>query len=239
MKPTGLILLAAVFLFMFGHTYGRTMNSSDRQKIEIPFSKNDFPISDLDHRDWQHAREISVEKYWSGEPAPPGRRAKARLLWTDSALYVRFEANQAEPLVVSPDPDLKSKTLGLWDRDVCEIFVAPDRNEPRKYFEFEIAPNGEWLDLGIRQLPDRRETDWGYHSGMLSAARIGNDKVVMAIKIEWRAFGKTPKPGEVWLGNLFRCVGAGATRGYLAWQPTKTPQPNFHVPERFGEFEFV
>jgi hypothetical protein len=48
-----------------------------------------------------------------------------------------------------------------------------------------------------------------------------------------------PKSGDVWLGNLLRCVGRDPDRGYLAWQPTMTEKPNFHVPEKFGEFEFV
>jgi hypothetical protein len=215
------------------------MTGNDRTKIKIRHSKDDFPISELDHINWQAATEVLIEKYWSGENAPVGRHAKAHLLWSDSGLYVRFEANQTEPLIISENPNLTSKTNGLWDRDVCEIFVAPDRNESRKYFEFEIAPNGEWIDLRIHQLPDCRETDWDYNSGMQSKAVIETGKIMMAIKIEWQAFGKTPKVGDVWLGNLFRCVGSGETRGYLAWQPTKTSEPSFHIPQAFGEFEFI
>ena len=215
------------------------MTEGHRQKIKIRYSENDFSISELNNPNWQKATEVSIEKYWSGETAPPGRHARTRLLWSDSALYVRFEANQTDPLVVSLKPNLKSKTMGLWDRDVCEIFVAPNRDEPRKYFEFEIAPSGEWIDLGVHQLPDRRETDWDYNSGMQSKAVIEKGKITMAIKVEWRAFGKAPKAGDVWLGNLFRCVGSGKERGYLAWQPTKTPEPAFHVPQAFGEFEFT
>jgi alpha-galactosidase len=151
---------------------------------------------------------------------------------------VRFEANQTEPIVVNERPDLSTKTLKLWDRDVCEIFIAPDKNDCSKYFEFEIAPTGEWIDLGIEVAPTERMTDWEYKSNMTSAARIESDKIIMAIKIPFISLVKIPKPGDVWLGNLFRCVGAGATRGYLAWSPTKTAEPNFHVPEAFGEFHF-
>jgi len=93
--------------------------------------------------------------------------------------------------------------------------------------------------LAIHQLPNERKTDFDYDSGMQSKAVIEKDKVTMAIKVEWKAFGKTPKIGDVWLGNLFRCVGSGAGRGYLAWQATRTEQANFHVPEKFGKFEFV
>jgi alpha-galactosidase len=61
----------------------------------------------------------------------------------------------------------------------------------------------------------------------------------MAIKIPWEALGRKPKPGDIWLGNIFRCVGSDPDRGYLAWQPTLTEKPNFHVPEKFGMFSFV
>ena len=207
-------------------------------KIKISHVKDDFSISNFENKAWKSAKEITINKYWSGENAPGGRQFKAKLLWSKTALYVRFEANQAEPLIVSDAPNLAEKTRGLWDRDVCEIFVAPDKVDFRRYFEFEIAPTGEWIDLKIHQLPDKRETDFEYASGMRSAAKIEKDKVWSAIKIEWKAFGRTPKAGDVWLGNIFRCVGAGATRGYLAWQPTRTKEPSFHVPEKFGEFEF-
>ena len=208
-------------------------------QIKIPFVENDFPVNALDNEIWESAEEITIEKYWSGEKANVGRHFKAKLLWSKCALYVRFEANQAEPLVISKTPNLKTKTRGLWDRDVCEIFIAPDKKESNKYFEFEIAPNGEWIDLAVHQLPDRRETDFEYNSGMQSASRIEKGKIVMALKVPWKAFGKIPETGDIWLGNLFRCVGSGETRGYLTWQPTETKEPNFHVPEKFGAFEFI
>ena len=235
MKRANFIFFAAIIFSISVSTVFAKMTD----KIKIAHIKSDFSISELDNKAWKSATEMTVDKYWSGERAPESRRFNTKLLWTDAALYVRFEAIQNEPLVVSATPNLKTKTRGLWDRDVCEIFLAPNRNEPRKYFEFEIAPNGEWIDLGIYQKPDERITDWDYFSGMKSAARIDKNKVVMAIKIEWKAFGKTPKAGEIWLGNVLRCVGSDPTRGYLTWQPTLTKEPSFHVPERFGEFEFA
>ena len=209
------------------------------RKIKISTVENDFSISEFDSNLWEKAQNVSIEKYWFGEKAPIGRHFKCKILWSNRALYVRFEANQTEPLIVSEKPNLKTKTKGLWDRDVCEIFIAPNPEEFRKYFEFEIAPNGEWIDLEIFQKLAERITNFDYESGMQTAAKIENEKVLMAIKIDWKAFGKTPKAGDIWLGNLFRCVGAGETRGYLAWSPTGTEKPNFHVPERFGKFEFV
>ena len=213
------------------------MASSTR--LTIAHISKDFAIDRLDDTAWKRASQVLVSKYWSGKAAPNGHQFSVQLLWSDTALYVRFDASQSEPLVVSEKADISKKIIGLWDRDVCEIFIAPDKNKPNKYFEFEIAPNGEWIDLGIEVASQKRKTDWEYKSGMTSAAKIEKDKVVMAIKIPWKAFEARPKAGDVWLGNLFRCVGKDPTRGYLSWQATKTKEPSFHVPSKFGEFQFV
>lgn len=207
--------------------------------LTIKHISKDFAIEGLDDAAWKRASQTKITTYWSGETAPKGRQFEARILWSDTALYVKFSASQSEPLVTSEKADVTKKIRGLWDRDVCEIFIAPDASQRNKYFEFEIAPNGEWIDLGIEIASQERTTDWDYKSGMTSAAKIENDKVIMAIKIPFASLGKTPRVGDVWLGNLFRCVGKDPTRGYLAWQPTETEKPNFHVPEKFGEFQFV
>jgi alpha-galactosidase len=198
----------------------------------------DVSASDLDHDAWTQADTLHITRYWSGEEAPLARQSEARILWTSRALCVRFVCRQGEPLVINETPQTVQKTLGLWERDVCEIFVAPDGNEPERYFEFEAAPTGEWLDLGIRQLPDKRETDWELRSGMMAAARIENARITIAMSVPWSAFGREPLAGERWRVNLFRCVGAGPDRGYLAWQPTYTERPNFHVPQAFGQLSF-
>jgi len=239
MYRKNLTFIFLIFTICIVKINAQMIPEKNKLKTQIKYVKNDFPVGELDNKTWKQAKEISVGKYWSGEDAPQDRQFKAKLLWSDTAVYVRFEANQNEPLIVSEKPNLISKTRGLWDRDVCEIFLAPNKAEFRKYFEFEIAPNGEWIDLGIHQKPDERITDWDYMSGMKSAALIEKDKVTMAIKIEWSAFGKTPKAGDIWLGNIFRCIGKDPTRGYLAWSPTGTKEPSFHVPEKFGKFEFV
>ena len=210
-----------------------------KSKIEIAHIEKDFPISELSNAKWEKAQEFSIENDWSGEKADVGRHLKAKLLWSENTLYIRFEANQIEPLIVSETPNLQTKTIGLWERDVCEIFIAPNLKKSNEYFEFEVAPTGEWLDLKIHQLSDGRETDFQYNSGMQSAAKIEKNKVWMAIKVKWNAFGKIPQANEIWKGNFFRCVGVGKTRGYLAWSPTFTREPNFHVLKAFGEFQFI
>lgn len=187
---------------------------------------------------WQHCPPVTIAHYWSGEPAPAARHAEARVCWSDEALHVRFLAAQHEPLIVSDNPITDRKTLGLWDRDVCEIFLAPDAANPSRYFEFEAAPTGEWVDLGIVVTPTDRETDWDFASGLTTAAELRNDQLLIGMKIPWSEAIPKPQAGDEWRVNVFRCVGPEAPERYLAWRPTGTPEPNYHVPEAFGLLQF-
>lgn len=226
-------IIAIILLFLTFGAYGQMKIP----RATIQYIDTDFPITELDHKAWKRAGEIRIGKYWNGKDAPDGRHTSVRMLWSDSALYLRFDATQSEPLVVSDDPKVAKKTMRLWDRDVCELFLATDRTRPKRYAEFEIAPTGEWLDLMVDWTRDEPR-DWEYLSGMEPAARIKSGRVIMAMKIPFSAFDRKPKSGDIWLGNLFRQVGSGETRGYLAWSPTLTETPQFHVPEKFGEFVF-
>lgn len=206
--------------------------------INVPYSNEPIAVDDFDHSAWESCQPVKIEHYWSGEPAIATRHAEARICWSDEALHVRFVCEQHEPLNVSTEPKTDRKTLGLWDRDVCEIFLAPDREHPERYFEFEAAPTGEWIDLGIVVTPTGRETDWDYHSGMSTAATLESTTLIVTIRIPWSNSIPKPEKDEVWRVNLFRCVGPEAPERYLAWHPTRTPEPNYHVPEVFGSLRF-
>jgi len=214
------------------------MISELSSETEACWTSSDILAADLENPEWQQACPIAITRNWAGEPAPDRRHGEAGILWSDVALHIRFVCNQSEPQVVSANPQTEKKTIGLWDRDVCEIFIAPDANLPERYFEFEAAPTGEWLDLAIRWKPEGRETDWEFDSGMTVAARTEKERVVIAMRIPWSDSIRKPLEGGRWRVNLFRCVGTGWDR-YLAWQPTRTEEPNFHLPEAFGWLVFT
>ena len=211
---------------------------TEQRTVTAYYSRDSLAAAAFQHPAWKQAAPIPITRKWSGEVAPNSRHAEARIVWTADAFIVRFVCRQAEPLIANPDPQLDRKSIGLWERDVCEIFIAPNPKLPEHYFEFEVAPTGEWLDLGIRVTPSGRETDWEFQSGMEVAHLVESDRVLVMMSIPWSAAIPRPQAGHVWRVNLFRCVGLGKER-YLAWQPTYTPEPYFHVPGVFGELEFL
>jgi alpha-galactosidase len=210
----------------------------DRSTIVAPFLDIDVSVGDFDHASWAKAQPAYIRRYWSGAAAPPSRHAAVRIIWSAEALTLRFECNQTEPPLTNTHPKLDQKTIGLWERDVCEFFVAPDPDQLQRYLEFEVAPTGEWLDLAIELIDGVRHTNWEFPSGMKAAARVGGEQSMLGMRLPWSDSLPQPQVGDVWRANLFRCVGLGEER-YLAWQPTETLQPNFHVPAAFGRLEFI
>ena len=102
--------------------------------IEVVQTSYLLLAADIDHPAWQQARPVPITGYYSGAAAPETRHAEARLLWSSAGLSVRFVCRQAEPLVINAAPQFAGKTINLWERDVCEIFVAPDAAKPEHYF---------------------------------------------------------------------------------------------------------
>src|SRR5687767_6816970 len=143
-----------------------------------------------------------------------------------------------EAPLIQKDALLDRKTIGLWDTDVCEIFITPSGESPNRYYEFEAAPNGAWVDLAITIEPEGIEREWDFQSGMTTAAHSSGDLLTVVMRIPWSNRIPKPKLGDEWRVNLFRCEGVGNER-YLSWQPTHTPEPYFHVPEVFGRLKFV
>ena len=212
---------------------GSENDTKEERLVTAPRVASSLSADDLDHPEWNKVRPIKITRYWSGLQAPVGRHAEAQVCWSEEALSLRFVCSQNEPLIVNPNPVTDKKTIGLWERDVCEVFLAPDPSNPERYFEFEAAPTAEWLDLGILITANGKKTDWNFCSGMSAAASVRPQGVMIGMRIPWSEWIPQPEPGEEWRINLFRCVGPESEQRYLAWQPTETSVPNFHVPRAF------
>jgi hypothetical protein len=192
---------------------------------------NGFPFEG----DWRRATPVWFSHDWQGKNEDPQRRTEVRLLWGESDLYVRFRCRY-RTIHVFPDAQQNGRKDALWDRDVAEVFLQTDRFSEKYYKEFEVSPNGQWLDLDITPQGLRHIT-----SGMRSLAEMDDSKREWTANLAIPMGALTPcfDPEQTWRVNFFRCEGADPHRFYGAWQPTGTPTPNFHVPEQFGAVRFV
>ena len=187
------------------------------------------------HPAWQTAQPVIFCADWQGKNPDPERETRVKALWSPQTLYLRFECRYRD-LFVFPDSDPNGRRDHLWDRDVAEAFLQPDPSHPDSYKEFEVSPNGMWIDLDISpgHKPDLQ-------SGMARSVWLDEKAHIWAaeLAIPMKALTAKFEPGAVWRVNFFRVEGPKEPRGYYAWRPTHTPQPNFHVPAAFGSMRFL
>ena len=184
--------------------------------------------------DWNVAEPAAFCHDWQGRNLDPQRETEVRLLWSADRLFIRFQC-RFHSLDVFPDADPNGRRDVLWDRDVAEVFLQPDRFGEKYYKEFEVSPNGMWLDLDISPQGLTHIT-----SGMLSRVEVDETARIWTaeLAIPMKALTSSFDPSQPWRVNFFRCEGLDPHRFYSAWQPTETAEPNFHVPQKFGWLKF-
>jgi alpha-galactosidase len=185
--------------------------------------------------EWTSASPIAFCSDWQGKHADPGRQTQVRVLWSPQHLYLRFECRYRE-LFVFEDSDPSGRRDHLWDRDVAEAFLQPDPSRERFYREFEVSPNGMWVDLDIFPggLADLKS---GLQRSVVVDKKLRTWSAELAIPM--KSLTANFDPSAIWRANFYRVEGGKEPRAYLAWQPTHTPQPNFHVPQAFGKLRFA
>jgi hypothetical protein len=188
----------------------------------------DFPPE----KDWHAATPIMFCRNWRGESSGPPRETEVRLLWSPQFFYARIRAHYQD-LFVYAETNIRRENL--WQRDVAEIFLQTDTTRLKQYKEFEISPNGNWLDLAIA--PEGA-------SNLLCPVKTNTiidqkRRVWIAqLAIPMHCLTERFDPRAIWRLNLFRIEGRAQSRFYSSWRPTNTSQPNFHVPEVFGTLTF-
>jgi hypothetical protein len=207
--------------------------------MESTFAKQDVPL-ELNPASafWSDARPIYMEKDSFGKTLPR-YRTEVRSRWTKENLYFLF-ACPYEQLHLKPVPNTRQETNELWNWDVAEVFVGSDFSDIKRYKEFEVSPQGEWIDLDVNLHNPHHEDGWTWNSGFEAAARIDEQKHIWygAMRIPFAAIDARPtEPGNTLRVNLFRSQGPAENLHEITWQPPMSK--TFHVPEHFGLIKLV
>jgi hypothetical protein len=212
---------------------GKGVIESQRSNREVPLT------ADPQAKHWKGVAPAIIENGPLGDPVP-NHRSEVRSLWTDKNLYILFTCPYEE-LNLKPDPDTTKDTWRLWEWDVAEVFVGAEMDKIWHYREYQVSPQGEWVDLDIDRKNPLPQGGMLWNSGYKVKARIDNDKKIwygeFQIPIE-SINGATAKSGAEMRINFYRIQGK-KPNGYrmLAWQPTGAR--NYHVPESFGRLKLV
>jgi hypothetical protein len=203
-------------------------------RIQSKKADADFPLTaDPSSSHWRGVKPIVFGNDTYGKPVP-GHRTEVRSRWTRTSLYVLFTAHYNE-LYMNEKPNLKAETNKLWDHDVCEMFIGSTPQTIAYYKEFQVSPQGEYVDLEINRAQPKNAGGLGWNSMFQVKARIDAKKKI------WYGEMKIPidvidvrdaKVGNEMRVNFYRMQGPPPKRLKIAWQPTNSE--TFHVPESFG-----
>ena len=187
---------------------------------------------------WRGAQRLYMDRDPHGRRVPK-YRTEVRTRWTSKNLYFLFVCPY-EQLNLKPNPRTSAETNELWNWDVAEVFIGIDFKDIKHYKEFEISPQGEWIDLDIDLHKPHHEEGWVWNSGFEVSALIDRVAHVWygAMRIPYSAIDtRRPAAGNVLRINLFRSQGPVSSRYEIAWRAPMSD--TFHVPERFGLLELI
>jgi len=135
--------------------------------------KDGFPSTHA----WTRAQPVRFTSDWQDKDADAARETEVRILWTNEYLYFRFRCRY-RTLTVFEDSDSNGRRDHLWDRDVAEVFLQTDASKPCRYWEFEVSPNGMWIDLEI-SAEGKRDP----RSGMKSRVAVDESRKVWTAEL--------------------------------------------------------
>lgn len=211
-------------------------------RLDASRSPRDFvPDGDLTKSAWKGARWLEFDNDMNGRRHYPEAATRIAALWTPAYLYAAFKSKYTTLNVYEGENPSKER-WELWNRDVVEVFVNPQPERVNHYYEFEVAPNNQWIDLEI----DKDKTPFNnaaWDSHFEHATRVDpRDHVWSAeMRIPVASMGaKAIAAGSEWRINFYRADGPGPDpqRRFLAWS-TIAEGTTFHVPTRFGVIRFV
>jgi hypothetical protein len=187
---------------------------------------------------WRSVAGIVIESDYFGTPVA-NHRTEVKSRWTPAHLYILFTCAYEE-LNLKPDPSTAAETPRLWNWDVAEAFIGADLANISRYREFQVSPQGEWIDLDIDRTGQKRGGGAAWNSGMNVKSRIDAARKIWygEMKIPFAAIGgATPATGNEIHAGFFRIAGRDPDKKKLSWQATG--KATFHVPEKFGILRLV
>ena len=216
---------------------------SNSQFISRSATQDFVPDGNLAKPAWRVASWVEVKREAFSRVNFPQSATEIASLWTPKYVYFAFRCKYTTlNLFEGKDPNKDFWTL--WDRDVVEIFLNPNPQHMRHYYEFEVAPNNLWIDLDI-DLDKKPFGNPHWDSGFQHATTVDEKDHVWTCELRIPVAALTgTKPLEAdteWRLNFFRADGPGddTQRRFLSWNPVHNDTNSFHAPWSFGVIRFM
>ncbi len=172
---------------------------------------------------------------WQGKNPDEQRETQVRVLWSSQTLYLRFECRYRELYLFDglrsqwpPRPFVGPRRGGSLPAagSVAGAILPRVRSEPQR--DVDRSRYLSWRSSGSEERPEE----------VRGVGREGH-RWTAELAIPLKALTPNFDPKAIWRANFYRVEGKKEPRTYMAWQPTGSPEPNFHVPSAFGRLRFA
>ena len=198
----------------------------------------------LDEAAWVAAPVITLQFLWESQTGAK-QTTRARLLWDAQALYVGFDADDADITA-----QFQQRDDPTYRDDAVEIFINPNPQQEVVYYGFEMNARGtlyDYLDYNSRTLFKRFDaTGVKIATSVRGTLNVRTDTDTgwsLEAMFPWANFEelsrRPPVAGSVWKANLNRWDGVEPNRRMSIWSDPQNNESWPHVPSRFGEIVFV
>jgi hypothetical protein len=190
----------------------------------------------LDDAAWGTAPAVTLQFLWESQTGAK-QLTRARLLWDPQALYVGFDADDADITA-----QYQQRDDPTYRDDAVEIFINPNPQQEVVYYGFEMNARGvlyDYLNYNSRTLFKRFDA-----TGVKIATSLrGSLNVRTDTDSGWSLEAMIPwqhqAVGAVWKVNFNRWDGVEPNRRMSIWSDPQNTESWPHVPSRFGEIVFV
>jgi hypothetical protein len=212
------------------------------KKVNEPIAIN----GDWDKGPWAKVSPLAIKLYMGTKPDHQPK-TQAKVLYDANAIYVTFRVEDRYVRAVAGHQ-------GNVCQDSCvEFFFIAGTDAAKGYFNLEMNCGGTML-LHHQIVPRSDSTPLAqadcdkitvYHSlpktidpeikeptTWIVQYRLPFDILEKYTKIV------RPVPGAEWRANFYKCADMTSHPHWLTWTKVDRPQPEFHVPESFGELIF-
>jgi Carbohydrate-binding family 9 len=197
----------------------------------VPHVPEGWPVQPFDSEVWSGIPSLSPFLLADGSGLAT-QQTRVRLAYSQHALYIRFDCQDDDVWGTYTKRDEP-----IYDEEVVEVFIAPETETPKRYFEFEVSPNGVLFDCMITNpsgvydqhfVVDER---WNAEGLEWHAQFSPEPQQWWAfLKIPWQDIGGFH---QEWRANFYRIERSKKSGTELScWSPTQSQ--SFHVPAYFG-----
>jgi hypothetical protein len=199
----------------------------------------------LDDAAWATASApLTLQFLWESQTGAK-QKTFARLLWDAQALYIGYDAEDADI-----NARFEQRDDPTYRDDALEFFINPDPKQETLYYGFEINARGvlyDYLNYNSRTLFKRYDATGLKIAtslrGTLNERTDTDNGWSLEVALPWPNFEelsrRPPVAGAIWKANFNRWDGVEPNRRMSIWSDPQNTNSWPHVPARFGELVFV